>query len=260
MSRFRQTLRSEQEPYLAVRSVAVDMCHGYVIESHAHPWHQLLCPWSGAMTVYGGRFSWIVPPGTAVLLPAETRHSIRMWGDVAGRSLYFPPSLQAPALALEECRVISVTPLLRELICRVIEWRALDTRVPVQQALLHLLLDEMNTVPESQLSLPLPVDERAMNVARHILACPSAAETIDSWSRRYAVSRRTLERLFREETGLSIGLWRQKARMLNSIRILAEGKSVTTVALDTGYGSLSAFIAAFRKTFGYTPGRKILGT
>ena len=233
----------------------MNMSHGYVIESHTHPWRQIISAWSGAMTIYGGRSSWIVPPGMAVLIPAGTRHSIRMWGDVSGRSLYFPPTLQAPALSCEECRVLSVTPLLRELICRVIEWRALDTRIPAHQTLLSLLLDEMNTGPETQLSLPLPADERAAAVAQHILACPSSDETIDALSHRYGASKRTLERLFCQETGLSIGLWRQKARMLDSIRLLAEGKSVTTVALDTGYASLSAFIAAFRKTFGYTPGR-----
>src|SRR5271165_10255 len=255
MSRNRQALTTEQEPYLAVRSVAVNMGHGYVIETHSHPWHQILCAWSGAMTVFGGRLSWIVPPGKAVLIPAQTTHSIRMWGEVAGRSLYFVPTLKAPALAYAECRVISVTPLLRELVCRVIEWRALDTRVPIHQAMLSLLLEEMNASPETQLSLLLPADERAVGVARHILANPSSSEPVDYLCRSHGLSKRTLERLFRRETGLSFGLWRQKARMLDSVRNLAEGGSVTTAALDAGYASVSAFIAAFRKTFGYTPGR-----
>lgn len=77
-------------------------------------------------------------------------------------------------------------------------------------------------------------------------------------SKSSAARERAAERssgLFRQETGLSLGLWRQEAGMLNAIRLLAEGKAVTTVALDAGYASLSAFIAAFRKTFGYTPGR-----
>lgn len=227
------------------------MSHGYTIESHSHPWHQMLCAWSGAMTVFGGRMSWIVPPGKAVLIPARTRHSIRMWGQVAGRSLYFLPSLHA----VDECRVISVTPLLREMVSRVIEWRALDTRIAAHQAMLTLLLNELTIGPETQLSLQLPADRRALSVARHILACPSAVESVDDLARRFGAGRRTLERLFRGETGLSFGLWRQKARLLDSVRNLAEGNSVTTVALDSGYASLSAFIAAFRKTFGYTPGR-----
>ena len=206
------------------------------------------------MTVYGGRFSWIIPPGKAVLIPAGSSHSIRMWGNVEGRSLYFPATLQAGVFEVEECRVLSVTPLLRELILRVIEIGALDSRVPGHQSLLCVLLDEMNTSLDTPLALPLPDDARAMAVAQHVLASPDCEETFDQLSRRYGVSRRTLERLFRRETGLSFGLWRQKARLLDSIRLLAEGRSVTDAALDTGYASLSAFIAAFKKTFGYTPG------
>ena len=54
---------------------------------------------------------------------------------------------------------------------------------------------------------------------------------------------------------MSFGLWRQKARMLHSVRLLAEGAPVTDAALDAGYRSVSAFIAAFKRTFGCTPGR-----
>jgi AraC-like DNA-binding protein len=59
----------------------------------------------------------------------------------------------------------------------------------------------------------------------------------------------------RAQTGLSFGLWRQKARMLFAVRLLSEGRSVTDTALDSGYKSVSAFIAAFKQTFGCTPGK-----
>jgi hypothetical protein len=81
------------------------------------------------MTVFADRMSWMIPPGRAVYIPAQRKHSIRMWGDVAMRSLYFPASFRAPALEMAECRVIAVTPLLRELILRVVELAALDSRV-----------------------------------------------------------------------------------------------------------------------------------
>jgi methylphosphotriester-DNA--protein-cysteine methyltransferase len=40
-----------------------------------------------------------------------------------------------------------------------------------------------------------------------------------------------VERAFREETGLSFGMWRQTARMLHGIRLLSTGASVTETAL-----------------------------
>jgi AraC-like DNA-binding protein len=88
-----------------------------------------------------------------------------------------------------------------------------------------------------------------------VLAYPGGEETLDALSRKYGAARRTLERLFQQETGISLGLWRQKARLLGSFRILAEGQPVTEAALESGYNSVSAFIAAFKQTFGFTPGK-----
>ena len=53
---------------------------------------------------------------------------------------------------------------------------------------------------------------------------------------------------------MSFGVWRQKARLLESVRLLTERGSVTDAALDSGYSSVSAYIAAFKQTFGCTPG------
>lgn len=254
MSPARQRLTAEQEPFLGVRSFACDYSSGTVIEPHRHAWHQLLYASSGAMSVDAERESWMIPPGKAVFLPAGRTHSIRMWGIVAMRSLVFPAALVGPELAAER-RVLSVTPLLRELILRVVDLAALDTRIPAHQRLLAVLLDEMNAAPVQPLSLPLPADARALAVARHVLADSAGAATLDLLARRYGAGRRTLERIFRAETGMSFGLWRQKVRMLDSVRLLSEGKPVTDAALDCGYASVSAFIAAFKQTFGCTPGR-----
>jgi AraC-like DNA-binding protein len=250
MSQTRQ-LTVEQEPFLTVRSFACDYSSRHLIAPHLHDWHQLLYASAGSMTVHAGRLSWMIPPGKAIFIPSGCSHSIRMWGQVAMRSLAFPAGMAA----LEECRVLSVTPLLRELILRVIDMRALDSRVPEHQRLLGILLDEMTLAPVAPLMLPLPIDSRALAVAQHVLDCPGENEPLDKLSRHYGAGRRTLERLFRNETGMSFGLWRQKVRMLDSVRLLSEGQSVTDAALDSGYTSVSAFIAAFKVTFGCTPGR-----
>jgi len=61
-------------------------------------------------------------------------------------------------------------------------------------------------------------------------------------------------RLFQRETGLSFRGWRQRARLLSSLGALENGDSVTNTALACGYDSTSAFIAAFKGLFGFTPG------
>ena len=48
--------------------------------------------------------------------------------------------------------------------------------------------------------------------------------------------------------------WRQRMRLLSALPALSRGERVTDVALACGYESLSAFIAAFGKQFGLSPG------
>ena len=62
-------------------------------------------------------------------------------------------------------------------------------------------------------------------------------------------------RRFAAETGLTFGAWRRRARLLAAIERLAGGEAVTVVALEAGYDSVSAFIHAFRRDLGVTPGR-----
>jgi AraC-like DNA-binding protein len=81
--------------------------------------------------------------------------------------------------------------------------------------------------------------------------------TATALARQCALSVRTLERLFHAETGMRFGLWRQKARLLESVRVLVDGDSVTDAALESGYSSVSAYIAAFKQTFGCTPGAMV---
>ena len=250
-------LTAEQEPYLAVRSLATNYASGYRIESHQHKWHQFLYAISGAMTVTTSQTSWMIPTGRAVFIPAGCAHAIRMWGMVEMRTLFLSPALTG--FENTACRVVEVAPLLRELTLRTVERMGLDSRAAHDSRMIGLLEDEMKQAmaeaEDSPLVLPLPSDERALALARYVLERPLISDSVDALAKQHGVARRTLERRFREETGMSFGMWRQKARLLDSIRLLAEGKSVTDAALDCGYSSVSAFIAAFKNTFGYTPGR-----
>jgi len=261
-------LTAEQEPFLAVRSLASNYASGYRIDPHQHPWHQLLFASSGAMTVSTARSSWMIPTGRAVFIPARSIHAIRMWGLVEMRTLYLSTSLTSfeDLAGKDDCSVIEVAPLLRELILRTVERMGLDSRVAHDTRMIGLLEDELKAAMAAAkgppLALPMPIDERARALAQHVLEQPfkvnggnENGETVEVLAQQHGVARRTLERRFREETGMSFGMWRQKARLLDSIRLLAEGRSVTDAALDCGYSSVSAFIAAFKSTFGYTPGR-----
>ena len=54
---------------------------------------------------------------------------------------------------------------------------------------------------------------------------------------------------------MTFGAWRQQARLLRGLEILAGGESVTSAALQVGFETPSAFIAMFRRAMGTTPAR-----
>jgi AraC-like DNA-binding protein len=68
-------------------------------------------------------------------------------------------------------------------------------------------------------------------------------------------ARRTIERRFRVETGMSVATWRRRLRLVEALRLLAAGEPVSRVAPAVGYSTPSAFGAMFVRHMGTTPGR-----
>ena len=224
---------------------------GHVVAPHFHEDHQLVYALTGAMTIETPDATWLVPAHRGVWVPARTPHSIAMSGDVDMRTLYFAPRLARDLVP--RCFVLSVTPLLREVTLRACELGKLRREVASERRLVDLALDEIRSATSLPLDLPLPTDARALSVARGLLASPNDEASLTVLGKKSGASARTIERLFASELGMSFGRWRQQLRLATALRAIAGGASVTNAALDAGYSTPSAFIVAFKKTFGQPP-------
>jgi len=232
--------------------MSVAWAAAYTWRDRESEWGQLLFAARGMLTVHTDAGLWVVPAHQAVWVPAGVRHSVEVAGGVAMRSLYIHTSVRGlPGT----CRVVEISPLLREILRRAMRLTTLDRRVAAERHLLDVLLDELTVLPLVPLDLPIPRDPRGVRAAEWIRATPAARHTLAEVARASAASERTLERLFRSETGLPFGVWRQRARLLRGLQLLAGGESVAGVANAVGYESTSAFVAAFRRALGTTPGR-----
>ena len=236
-----------------VRGLAVTYRDGHWLDEHTHPWAQLVYAASGVMQVSTPQAAWLVPPTRAIWVPGGTPHEITMRGRVAMRTLYLARTGRDPRL--KQCRAIEVTPLLRELILHIVKLETLDTKRREHARIKGLLVDLLAEGETAPLQLPLPDDPRAVRFARRILSEPGSDATLAALAAGAGASLRTLQRLFLAETGLPLETWRSRARMQQAVVALANGASVTVTALEAGYQSPSAFIAAFKRTFGTTPAR-----
>src|SRR4051812_17326890 len=101
-----------------VRTLAWKYAPDERIAPHNHAWHQLIYAISGVMTIETAKGLWIVPAHRAVWVPAHVDHAIKMSGTVEMRTLYLSPRLAWAAP--RGCRVVSVPPLVRELLLHTI--------------------------------------------------------------------------------------------------------------------------------------------
>lgn len=234
-----------------IATLTQNYCGGHVIPSHFHDRDQLVYASRGVMTVRTGQGAWVVPTHRAVWIPAAIPHTITMSGVVAMRTLYLKPRL-ARTLP-RDCCVVNVSPLLRELILRACTVAALKKTTKWQAHLINVIIDQMTAIQMVPLQLPNPSDPRALRVSAALLADPSDRRPLAHICKSAGASKRTVERLFQEDVGMSFGKWRQQLRLMEALRLLAEGAKVTHAALESGYSTPSAFICMFRKTLGTTP-------
>lgn len=224
---------------------------GHHIQPHWHRRAQFVFAVTGTMRVRTARRAWIVPPSRALWVPAHTVHEIQMHGVVDMHSLYFSDA--AAAGMPDSCVVLEVTPLLRALIVRAAALPAAYDEAGDDGLLMKLLAAEIRRLPHSALDLPLPESADLTRLCERILADLSTRRPSVQDAGEMKTSARTLYRRFLRETGITFARWKQQARLLESIRRLAEGAPVTTVAVDLGYDSPGAFSTMFRRALGVAP-------
>jgi AraC-like DNA-binding protein len=234
-------------------AMAKEFPKGHTIPSHSHNRSQLLYASAGVMTVETARGRWVVPPLRAVWVPAGTEHRIDCASALSMRTIYIKPD--AFSGLPRECRVVSVPPLLRELILRAVSLPIMYEPDGGDERLLLMIPDLILELETAPLTLPIPGDSRLKGITDKLMEKPHDNRTLAHWGDRVGAHSRTLSRLFKSETGMGFRQWRQQARILEGLKMLGQGEPVTTVALDLGYDSPSAFIAMFKRALGVTPGR-----
>lgn len=233
---------------------AQDYPDGHETGRHSHARAQLLYATGGVMRIATDVAGFVVPPGRALWVPAGLPHAVTMQGRVAMRALFVRPDAAEAAAGPRRTAVLVVSALLRELVLAAcaepLEWDPAGRAGHVAA----LILDEIARAPALSFGVPEVRDPRLGRLAAALRAEPARPLTLEGWAAECGASPRTLTRLFRQETGMSFGRWRQMLRLSEAAALLAQGMPPARVAAAVGYASAPAFGAAFRSAFGLTPG------
>lgn len=236
---------------VSVATLTYEYPADYKIPEHAHGADQLIYAIRGVMEVFSGPNMWLIPPHCALWIPAETYHRLHMPGAVSMRTLYFRPGLVR--MLRPDNAVLHVTPLLRELIIEAVRVGKLRAGHHHERALRDLLILHLQSAPQIPTFVPLPRHERTLELARAVLSTPESSKALAALCHDAGVSVRTIQRIFRKEIGIDFESWRRQVRLTKAVELLVDGRSVKEVSFCVGYRQSSAFVEAFRRSFGMTP-------
>ncbi len=246
----RQTLTVDDEPHLLIRSLSVNYGAGGSERIHTHVWPQFLYARTGVIQAEIEDTIWIVPPRRGLWIPVGKPHRLIMLGVVELRTLYCRQDI---AVGKDDVRVFGVCGLLHEAVLRVCDLQWLDERDHKHKRLSALIIDEVTAATSDAIRLTMPIDPRARRLAQCFMdAGPDYAELAALYS-AVGLSRRTGERLFRKETGLSPARWYRLARLSQGLAYLTKNGDIERAAEVAGYRSRGAFSDVFTKTFGFPP-------
>ena len=166
--------------------------------------------------------------------PVDSAAQSRLLDALRARAL---PALRGPAENAQrvcaprrfpnlptETKAVSISPLLSELIKASVSLKPPYAEDSRDARVMRLILDELAILPALPLSLPQPADPRIQRFAwrcNGIRAMPRPWRTgANDWS----LDEKTIQRLFRKETGMTFGQWRQQARLLLALERIAVGR------------------------------------
>ncbi|MYM24619.1 helix-turn-helix domain-containing protein [Duganella sp. FT135W] len=243
--------RDYQRVPRVVTAMARDEAHGASVAPHHHERAQLLYATEGLMRVQTDAGVWILPPRRALWIPPGVVHHWSSLSKVTMRTIYVEAN--AAKAYGDNCRVIEVSPLLRELILALLD-EPIEYPLPGRgEHLAMLILSELAAAETVPIAIPWPRDRRLVAVCTAIMADPGSSRNIEQWADEVGASARTLIRLFPKETGLHYRQWVQQVHLAEAFGRLAQGHSVGAIAAALGYASPSAFSAMFRRILGKTP-------
>jgi AraC-like DNA-binding protein len=236
-----ETLRAHVEGYP----------EGGRIPRHAHDWDQLTLISGSAAVVETDAVYVVHPLLKGLWLPGGVEHSIYSPRPFQLHAVYFEPgSLRTDS----EPQVLGFENLARELVLLLCSAPRASQRGARHAHGLALLEELLRDAKPESFSLPRPRHERARKLADYFATQPKDSRPVEIVAAEIGgASLRTFERIFVEETGLSLATWRRQSRLLTSLSLLAEGRSVGEVAHAVGYDSAAAFSTAFKQCFGMSP-------
>ncbi len=254
------TPAADTELAAIAETVWVDGSHRIV--AHSHDRAQLIHSLVGHLVVEVEDQAFLLTPETALWIPANVEHAVFAQDSVHYCSVFI--SVELTKGLNDEVRTppsrvhrVYMRPLLQQLAISAATFSQAKELDAQQTRLLEVLVDQIGNIEPCDLVLSLPRDRRLNAIIPGLIAEPSLADDLTSIADKANVSARTVERIFKKETGYSYKQWQQRLILLRAIAMLKNGTAIKSIALELGYQTSSAFITMFKRIMKLTPSQYI---
>ncbi|WP_394134181.1 AraC family transcriptional regulator [Aliivibrio fischeri] len=236
---------------LPVLVKVIDMPKGYVDSLHHHKWHQVIFPIKGLLQTQVGSYQYLLPHTSALFVPATLVHESIALTNTTFIGIYINPAYCFKNE--KQIRTVFLTPFIKELIQEI---RRQYLQMAGNKELLNLLQvlhDQIKHSDDVTFQLLLPQDRRLKQIFNKLTETPILDWSLKVWGEEVGASERTLSRLFVKEFKTSFPLWRQQIRLIYSLSLLNEDRTIQSIADAVGYHNDSSYIKAFKSYFDMTP-------
>ncbi len=218
---------------------------------HRHPLGQFVLVKHGVLHGHTQEQHWLMKSGMAVWIPPNTLHSGEAYNRVDLTVMYIAPELCDSFVS--EVKLIEASFLITALCDRL---ASADRPVCIKRRnnMLQLLFEEIEEMPASTLTLPLPKDPRLKKVTDSLLGNPSQRLSLAQWGAQVGATERTLARLFRKDTGLRYTEWHNRMLLAVAWQGLASGATNEQLSMMLGFSSGDSFGHWFRRVADSCPG------
>lgn len=214
---------------------------------HVHNRAQLTFVEDGYQYFHINQKIYLVPQYHVIWVPSGKAHKITSEAQTVNLMVFLFKSVFEEDF-YQNVHVFAVPPVLKEMLLYASKWnQSLDENEEQDIFFKAILKSLPNFCKESSgLEIPIPKDIRLIPVCNDINSNFRYNLDIDSLAAKAQMSVRSLQRNFKNETGITLQKYLQLTRILKSIELIDTRQyTLSEVAYKVGYQSLSAFTSSY---------------
>ncbi|WP_086949925.1 AraC family transcriptional regulator [Sphingobacterium sp. JB170] len=212
---------------------------------HTHQRYQLTYVEDGYQYFHIDQKIYLVPQNHVIWIPSNIEHSITSEAKTVNLMIVLFKTVFEQDF-YQDVHVFSAPTVLKEMLLYASKWNKLlaEEQTIFLRAILYSLPSFCNE--NKFLQIPVPTDARLMPVCNYINANYQYNFDVDKLADKAKMSVRSLQRIFKQETGITLQKYTQLIRLLKSIELIdTKQYTLSQIAFRVGYKSLSAFTSSY---------------